>query len=224
MGRHSASRDDEDEAAEAAALGDPATRSGRHARIEDALSGPAAAPASDADDDPRTGPKPRPRSAEEPLVDLDEVAVDDGPLGLIADQMTEPVQPLPVEQVTVQLPPVEQVTVQLPLVAEPPVAERRVAEPPVEPAGEPAIASSRAGRGNQSTAADLALLREHSEVRARVLAAIVVPFVLYTAVLYLIGSIGVYLIWVWIPLVTAGILSGTILDAEHRRRTGAADR
>jgi hypothetical protein len=209
MGRHSASRDDEDEAAEAAALGDPATRSGRHARIEDALSGPAAAPASDVDDDARTGPKPRPRSAEEPLVDLDEVAVDDGPLGLIADQMTEPVQPLPVEQVTVQLPPV----------AEPPVAE-----PPVEPAGEPAIASSRAGRGNQSTAADLALLREHSEVRARVLAAIVVPFVLYTAVLYLIGSIGVYLIWVWIPLVTAGILSGTILDAEHRRRTGAADR
>jgi hypothetical protein len=28
----------------------------------------------------------------------------------------------------------------------------------------------------------------------------------------------VYFIWVWIPLVTAGVLAGSILDAAHRRR------
>jgi hypothetical protein len=82
----------------------------------------------------------------------------------------------------------------------------------------------RTHRGNQSTAADLALLREHSDVRARVVAALVVPFVLYTAVLFLIGRLGVYLIWVWIPLVSAGVVAGSILDAEHRRRARPAGR
>jgi hypothetical protein len=79
-------------------------------------------------------------------------------------------------------------------------------------------AVKRPGRGNQSTAADLALLREHSDVRARVIAGVVAPFVLYGVVLYLIGAAThVYLIWIWIPLVTAGVLAGSILDAAHRR-------
>ena len=52
------------------------------------------------------------------------------------------------------------------------------------------------------------------------IAALVVPFLLYTAVIYLIGAFDVYLIWIWIPLVSAGVVAGSILDAEHRRRTG----
>ena len=90
-----------------------------------------------------------------------------------------------------------------------------IAPPEPAPAARP---KPRPGKGNQSTAADLALLREHSDVRARCIAAVVVPFVLYTATLYLIGAVRLYLIWVWIPLVTAGVLAGSILDAEHRRR------
>jgi hypothetical protein len=90
------------------------------------------------------------------------------------------------------------------------------------PSTSPPSTSPPSGKGSHSTAADLALLRQHSDVRARVVAAVVVPFVLYTAVMYLIGALNVYLIWVWIPLVTAGVLGGSILDAEHRRRAGSA--
>jgi hypothetical protein len=78
------------------------------------------------------------------------------------------------------------------------------------------------GKGNQSTAADLALLRAHSDVRARVIAAGVVPIVLYSVALYVAGALGVYFIWVWIPLVTSGVVAGRILDSAHRRHgTGA---
>jgi hypothetical protein len=37
--------------------------------------------------------------------------------------------------------------------------------------------------------------------------------------MYLIGAMHIYLIWIWIPLVTAGVLAGSILDAAHRRRS-----
>lgn len=76
----------------------------------------------------------------------------------------------------------------------------------------------RVARGNQSTAEDLALLREHSDVRNRVVAAMVVPLVLYTAALLLTGKIDLYLIWAWAPIVTAGVIAGSILDAAHRKR------
>jgi hypothetical protein len=165
MGRHSASSDEGDEAATAAVIDDSSTRTGRHLRVEET-------------------PKPSPRGSEEPLVALDQVAPDDGPLGLIAENMAE---------------------------ASPPSASGPLPTAPTSASAQPA-------RGNQSTAADLALLREHSAVRARVIAALVVPFVLYTAVLYLIGSLDVFLIWVWIPLVTGGVLGGFILDVEHRKR------
>jgi hypothetical protein len=74
-------------------------------------------------------------------------------------------------------------------------------------------------RGNHSTAEDIALLRERSDVRNRVIAAAVVPFVLYAAVLLSTGSVGVILIWAWIPFVTAGVLAGSIVDAAHRNRS-----
>ena len=91
----------------------------------------------------------------------------------------------------------------------------------IVPAAEPAKAKPRAGKGNQSTAADLALLRRHSALRARVIAAVVVPFVLYTTVMYLLSWLDVYFIWVWIPLVSAGVLAGSFLDVAHRKHPPA---
>jgi hypothetical protein len=78
-------------------------------------------------------------------------------------------------------------------------------------------APATVGKGNQSTAADVALLRQHSEVRARVVAAGVVPIILYTVALYATGALGVYFIWVWIPLVTSGVAAGRFLDSAHRK-------
>lgn len=82
--------------------------------------------------------------------------------------------------------------------------------------------SGQVAKGNQSTAADLELLRTRSDVRARVIAAVIAPFVIYTLAMYLIGATGVYFIWVWLPLVTAGVLAGSILDAAHRKRARGA--
>lgn len=97
------------------------------------------------------------------------------------------------------------------------------AEPTVEVAREPDVQVDRnlarqVGKGNQSTSADLELLRAHSDVRARVIAAVVAPFVIYTLAMYLGGALNVYFIWVWLPLVTAGVLAGSILDSAHRKR------
>lgn len=67
-------------------------------------------------------------------------------------------------------------------------------------------------------ASDLALLRAHTALRARVLAAILVPFLVYTVVLVVTAHSGLrtFLIWIWVPLVTAGVLAGLLLDAAHR--------
>jgi hypothetical protein len=46
--------------------------------------------------------------------------------------------------------------------------------------------------------------------------------VIYTIVMYLAGALDVYFIWVWLPLVSAGVLAGSILDAAHRKRGSAA--
>lgn len=80
------------------------------------------------------------------------------------------------------------------------------------------LRAPRPGKGDQSTAADLDLLRERSDVRARVIAAVLIPFVIYTAALFVLDRANEYLIWVWLPLVTAGVLAGSILDAAHRKR------
>jgi hypothetical protein len=130
------------------------------------------------------------------------------------EQPTTAMAPL-VEQVTERIAPVD---------AEP------AAAPPARPAppapAEPAASEKKGrwSRGGQSTSADLALLRHHGDVRARVIAAVVAPFVIYTAVMILIGSVHVYLIWVWIPLVTAGVLAGSMLDAAHRKYPPPDDR
>jgi ABC-type transport system involved in cytochrome c biogenesis permease subunit len=86
----------------------------------------------------------------------------------------------------------------------------------VPPAATPA--SPKAAKGGSSTAADLALLRRHPAVRNRVLGAVLVPFVLYAALLLAVGAKGVtYLLWIWIPLVSAGVLAGLLLDRAHKQ-------
>jgi hypothetical protein len=78
------------------------------------------------------------------------------------------------------------------------------------------------GKGDQPTAADLELLRSRPDVRNRVIAAVLAPFVVYTIVMVVVGSLGAYLLWVWLPLVTAGVLAGSILDAAHRKGRNSA--
>ncbi|MDT4945222.1 MAG: hypothetical protein QOH14_1955 [Pseudonocardiales bacterium] len=68
------------------------------------------------------------------------------------------------------------------------------------------------------THADLRLLRENRALRARCAAAVVVPFLIYTIVLVVVARVDLYLLWMWIPTVTAGVLVGSFLDLEHRRR------
>lgn len=70
-----------------------------------------------------------------------------------------------------------------------------------------------------ATLSDLALIRRHADVRARCVAGLLVPFVLYVAVLLVIGPLSWVrlLLWIWIPLITAGVLVGLFLDIGHRR-------
>ncbi|SHG24856.1 hypothetical protein SAMN05443575_1807 [Jatrophihabitans endophyticus] len=66
---------------------------------------------------------------------------------------------------------------------------------------------------------DVALLRGDSALRARVAAAVVAPFVLYVLVLIVLDEFEprTALIWIWLPLVTAGVVAGLLLDLAHRR-------
>jgi hypothetical protein len=87
-----------------------------------------------------------------------------------------------------------------------------------EPPGPATRLRKRVRRGSQSSAADLELLRDHSDVRARVIAGAVVPFLIYSLVMYLTGRLGEYLLWAWVPLIAAGVLAGSMLDAAYRKR------
>jgi hypothetical protein len=87
---------------------------------------------------------------------------------------------------------------------------------PSEPA--PSESAPSEPKPDTGTHADLRLLRENPSLRARCAAGVVVPFLLYTVVLVIIARVDLYLLWVWIPTVTAGVLVGTFLDVEHHRR------
>lgn len=192
MGRHSAPEDGEGgEVRTVVPVGYGRPRPGRHSRPEDDEQAPPSIvlEAVRPTRPPQPRVEPEPEPADEP----------------IADQLTEPI-------------------VAEPVVAAPEAAEPDTAEPAQAQSDSTELAIPEAkelvpiARGDHSTSADLALLREHSDVRNRVIAAVVAPFVLYTVVMYLIVAVNVYFIWVWIPLVTAGILAGSILDAAHRKR------
>jgi hypothetical protein len=104
----------------------------------------------------------------------------------------------------------------LPLL-EPPVTLPAV--PPEAPPQTPPAAAGHAPtkRAPSGTQADLNLLRQHPAVRAQCAAAVLVPFVIYTVVMVVISRTDVYLVWIWLPIVSAGILLGAFLDRAHRR-------
>jgi hypothetical protein len=95
---------------------------------------------------------------------------------------------------------------------------------PVAPVGptqapEAEAAPAAAPKREHGGRADLRLLRESSSLRARAIAGLVLPFILYTIVLVVISRLDVYLFWIWIPAILAGVLFGAQLDAAARRTT-----
>jgi hypothetical protein len=100
------------------------------------------------------------------------------------------------------------------------VAPKPPTSRPGEPLAElpgPAAPDVAAATKERPGRADLRLLRESSSLRARALAALILPFVLYTIALVVIGRVDVYLFWIWIPAILAGILFGSQLDAAHKQ-------
>lgn len=93
----------------------------------------------------------------------------------------------------------------------------QVLDDPAETVATGPAAADKAVRREGGTHADLRLLRERPALRARCAAAVVVPFVGYIVVLLIIGQLGSFLLWAWIPTVTAGVSVGSFLDAAHRR-------
>lgn len=91
------------------------------------------------------------------------------------------------------------------------------ADQPAEQAAAQAAPQQPADRPERGSQADLRLLRERPAVRAQCLAAVLVPFVVYTIVLVVISSVHIYVLWLWAPIIIAGILVGSVLDAAHRR-------
>ena len=100
-------------------------------------------------------------------------------------------------------------------------------------AGEPAGAASEAvaeatpeaGRPRpqpprgalHGTAADVRLIRQRSDVRNRCIAAVLVPFLVYTVALFAVDRASIFLIWIFAPTIAAGVLVGVILDHAHKR-------
>jgi hypothetical protein len=78
-------------------------------------------------------------------------------------------------------------------------------------------AARKAERGESNTRADLRLLREQPAVRAQVIGAVIMSFLIYTVVMLVLGDSNKYLIWLWIPIVACGVLVGLVLDLAHRR-------
>jgi uncharacterized membrane protein len=88
------------------------------------------------------------------------------------------------------------------------------AEATDEATAEPVIEQPKKEGG---TRADLRLLRENAMVRMLVLGAVVLSFLIYTIVMFALGHSDSYLLWLWVPIVVAGVGVGAVLDVAHRR-------
>lgn len=198
MGRHSAV-DDDDQVDSSAVETDPAAIArGRHSRGQDVE-----------ETGPVEGAQVR-RLAERAAAQDDQPTERLGLEDVLLEPVDAPADALPTEPPAADEVPVEAGTTEItePLAVTEAAPDERPDAPP----------APRRPRGSQATAADLALLRRQPAVRNRVIAAVVVPFVLYVAALLIIGAAaGQYLLWLWIPLVTAGVGGGLILDTAHRK-------
>jgi hypothetical protein len=52
--------------------------------------------------------------------------------------------------------------------------------------------------------------------------ALIAPFVALLVVLLLLGRVGSFLIWIWIPPIPAGVAIGNLLDLAHRKAATTA--
>jgi hypothetical protein len=68
------------------------------------------------------------------------------------------------------------------------------------------------------------MLRHSTALRVQCLAVVVIAFGAYTAVMLGLGrNTHDYLLWIWIPIVLAGVLVGACLDLAHRRAATKKD-
>lgn len=235
MGRHSAPDDEGGQETRVVAVLDVATLLGRHAPTRP---GPKPRPVPAIDEPPAPETKvPETKAPQTKAPAATELAADQVGLELIEDALAAvPAEAAPAAEApaaseahTAQIPPVvepepsvpEAPTAQIPLVEEP-VGDEATASLPA--AAVPVVAAPET-KESRASSSDLALIRAHGDVRARCLAGVLVPFVLYVVVLVLIGSLALttFLLWIWIPLISAGILVGLFLDAAHKRYGAAPD-
>ncbi len=161
-------------------------------------------------------PRPRPRHA---VADAELVRTE-----IIEPELVERAADAPprdvvdavvVEDETYPVRPAEDVGPIAELTSPPRPAPVAPAEPVAAPAAAPAPALKPARERPSRT--DLRLLRSSSSLRARCLAAVLLPFILYTIVLVVIGRVDAYLFWIWIPAILAGVLFGAQLDGAQKR-------
>lgn len=227
MGRHSAPDDGGEDRSSVAVAPVGRPRPGRHSRPEtsgksarkkdvETQPEPVSAGIDLIEDALVAPPRPRPDGH-------DETAAPQAVTGEIPAQVDPTVDRAVPEAVTELIPVIEddagaeapQQTVEAPddaaeAPADVPATSEAAPEPP---------AKTKKPKGAQSTRSDLALIRTHADVRARCAAGLLVPFVLYVAALVVIGPLSLvrFLLWIWIPLITAGVLVGLFLDVGHRR-------
>lgn len=205
MGRHSAPDEDGGSAGPGVAVVDVATLLGRHS----GSTGPI-----------RTGSAPTGHAAVDEAAPVEVAPAEPvdatGPAEVEDPRPGPPARREPREQVGLEL--IEDALAGMP---ETPATPETPAPP--EPAPSPAaVAPAPPTRATRASASDLALVRARGDVRARCLAGLVVPFVIYVVVLVLGGSLTLttFLLWIWIPLISAGVLIGLFLDAGHKRYPG----
>lgn len=101
-------------------------------------------------------------------------------------------------------------------------ADTAAGGPGTPPAVAPRPGAAEPPRRRSGTAADLDLLRHDRSLRARTAAAAIVPMLLYVIVLLVMRRFDVFLIWLWVPVVAAGVLVGAFLDRAHAVRSRGA--
>lgn len=209
MGRHSAPDDDSDVAVEdapdegrtAVALA-PGGR-GRHARDDD-----------EAETDPPGG-----------LGVIEDVFAE-APAEVAEVPVAADAGPAPAEAITERIPPVRAPLpgpIDAPQLTAPPPGPPQLEAPDAPPALPPAPAQPSAAPA-RATGADLRLVRQHRDVLIWCAVALLLPFVAYVVVLQITGHLAsrTALIFLFAPLITAGVLVGLALDIGHRRHGRAA--
>ena len=87
----------------------------------------------------------------------------------------------------------------------------------------PVAAETERVRKPSGTHADLALLRADRRLRIRAALAVLAPFALYVLVLAVLGRLDVFLPWVWIPVIVAGVSFGAVLDLGFGKASRPGD-